>query len=107
MPGRGELRWLRWVPLSLSEGLYARIATSKWPQAVEVAGRAGIGRAVRLVGPGDSIIAGISVPRHSVGLPGRLDRGRVRTVARIPVGIRSLIRRRHRTRVRLLVSSRA
>lgn len=68
---RDELRWLPWAPLLLAEGLYARVRTARLPPAAEVEGRAGVGRAVRLVGLGDSIIAGIGVPRHSVGLLGQ------------------------------------
>jgi lysophospholipase L1-like esterase len=71
---RDELRWLPWAPLLLAEGLYARLATTRLPPAAEVEGRAGVGRAVRLVGLGDSIIAGIGVPRHSVGLLGQVSR---------------------------------
>lgn len=74
MLGREELRWLPWAPLLLAEGLYARIATARLPPAAEVEGRAGVGRAVRLVGLGDSIVAGIGVPRHSVGLLGQVSK---------------------------------
>lgn len=84
MPGRDELRWLPWLPLLLAQGLYARIATSRLPPAAEAEGRAGVGRAVRLVGLGDSIIAGIGVPRHSVGLLGQSAR---RIAARAGVAV--------------------
>ena len=71
---RDELRWLPWAPLLLAEGLYARIATARLPPAGDVEGRAGVGRAIRLVGLGDSIVAGIGVPTHSVGLVGQVSR---------------------------------
>lgn len=74
MLGRDELRWWPWAPLLLAQGLYARFATARLPAAEEAEGRVGVGRAVRLVGLGDSIIAGIGVPRHSVGLLGQVSR---------------------------------
>lgn len=73
MLSREELRWLPWLPLLLAEGLYARIATARLPAAKDRRGQIGRdGQAVKLVGLGDSIIAGVGVRRHSEGLVGQL-----------------------------------
>lgn len=74
MLSREERRWWPWAPLLLAEGLYARVVTARLPPAGERRGRTpgGAGSPVRLVGLGDSIIAGIGVPRHAESLVGQL-----------------------------------
>jgi lysophospholipase L1-like esterase len=73
MLSRDEIRWLPWAPVLLAEGLYARIATTRLPPACDPQGRLGRGgRIVRIVGLGDSIIAGIGVERQAEGLVGQV-----------------------------------
>ena len=74
MLSREERRWWPWVPLLLAEGLYTRIATARLPPAGARRGRTpgGAGSAIKLIGLGDSIIAGIGVARHAESLVGQL-----------------------------------
>lgn len=74
MLSREEWRWLPWSPLLLVQGLYARLATARLAPAAGPCGRTGPGRSIRLVGVGDSIIAGIGVARHTAGLVGQVSR---------------------------------
>jgi lysophospholipase L1-like esterase len=69
-----ERRWWPWVPLLLAEGLYVRLATARLPPAKDRRGRTGpaTGRAITVVGLGDSIVAGIGVPSHRQGLVGQV-----------------------------------
>lgn len=69
------MRWLPWAPLLLAEGLYARLATARLQPADGVTGAVGHGgRALRLAGLGDSIIAGIGVGSQREGLVGQVAR---------------------------------
>jgi len=73
MLARHELRWLPWAPLLVAEGLFARLATARLPPALDrIGSTGGQGRAIRLVGLGDSIIAGIGVERQAEGLVGQV-----------------------------------
>jgi lysophospholipase L1-like esterase len=69
-----ERRWWPWFPLLLAEGLFVRVATARLPPAEDRRGRSGgaAGRAIAVVGLGDSIIAGIGVRSHRQGLVGQL-----------------------------------
>lgn len=74
MLSREEWRWLPWSPLLLVQALYARLATARLAPAVGPHGCTGPGRSIRLVGVGDSIIAGVGVEEHTAGLVGQVSR---------------------------------
>jgi len=71
---REEWHWLPWFPVLLAQGLYARLATARLEPAAEPRGRTGPGRPIRLLGVGDSIIAGIGVAEHAASLIGQVSR---------------------------------
>ncbi len=73
MLAANELRWLPLAPLLLVQGLYVRLVTERLAPAGDRRGCVGSGaRAIRLVGVGDSIIAGVGVQRAADGLLGQL-----------------------------------
>lgn len=73
MLSASEMRWWPLAPLLLAQGLYVRLATERLPPAGGERGRVGSGPGrLRLVGVGDSIIAGVGVRRMSDGLVGQL-----------------------------------
>ena len=70
---RDERHWLPWAPVLLVQGLYARLRAGRLPPARDPSGCVGTGApALRLVGLGDSIIAGIGVSRQTEGLTGQV-----------------------------------
>jgi lysophospholipase L1-like esterase len=70
-----NLALLLLAPLFLLEGLYARAATAKLPEAAGArTGRAGSGPALRILIVGDSAAAGVGVERQEDALSGQLVR---------------------------------
>jgi lysophospholipase L1-like esterase len=74
MLSREERGWWPWIPLLVVEGLYVRVATARLPPAKDRRGRTGAqtGRAIKIAGLGDSIIAGIGVQSQREGLLGQV-----------------------------------